>query len=482
METKEKKDNQAAKLSARQYINIDFNKIAKRILIIGNTENMFGQYTFLKDANCYSVETDNMAKEAYDALDYFIDRLENKARIDIIGNADTINYYNRMFGYLLDIELIKKSEFKNVKIKEVQNDNEYLTFMDTIKEQNIEYDFIIQNPPYSGSLHLEFLKKGLDILKKDSGKMTIIEPATWLINIRKNGKAKLYDEIKAKLNGHVSKVIVENYNIEFRTDLYMPFSVTYIDFSKEYENIEFNCFGETRIVNSLYDCNLIGDYNIIWSILNKVLTYGDMMEDHIYDKKTQKEDMWYCKYAEVIGGQLCALFDAKRRDVTTIDAANFDFGDPKNDIIFENNGVQPYPQTYYACGYHRYKNKIINKPHNSYDKGRKETDKIADCLVDTKEHLENWKHFIFNNKLPLFINMCLTIDQHNNSKPFLPWLVDKHYTDDDINKMFGFTEEEVALIDKTLKKYERHSPWFRRYMCGKDSVSSEEVQKFIDNL
>ena len=78
--------------------------------------------------------------------------------------------------------------------------------------------------------------------------------------------------------------------------------------------------------------------------------------------------------------------------------------------------------------------------------------------------------------------MCLTIDQHNNSKPFLPWLVDKHYTDDDINKMFGFTEEEVALIDKTLKKYERHSPWFRRYMCGKDSVSSEEVQKFIDNL
>lgn len=73
--------------------------------------------------------------------------------------------------------------------------------------QKMEFDFIIQNPPYSRSLHLEFLKKGLELLKKDSGKMTIIEPATWLINVRKNGKAPKYDEIKSILKGHVSKII-----------------------------------------------------------------------------------------------------------------------------------------------------------------------------------------------------------------------------------------------------------------------------------
>ena len=109
-------------------------------------------------------------------------------------------------------------------------------------------------------------------------------------------------------------------------------------------------------------------------------------------------------------------------------------------------------------------------------------DKIADNIYGTKTELENWKHFVFNNKLPLFLNIVLTIDQHNNSKDFLPWLVDKKYTDDEINQMFGFTDEEIKLIDSTLKKYERNSPWFKRYMCGKDSVSDEEVNNFIAEI
>ena len=82
----------------------------------------------------------------------------------------------------------------------------------------------------------------------------------------------------------------------------------------------------------------------------------------------------------------------------------------------------------------------------------------------------------------MFINIVLTIDQHNNSKDFLPWLVDKKYTDDEINKLFGFTNEEIKLIDVTIKKYERNSPWFKRYMCGKDSVSDEEVTEYIKKI
>ena len=73
----------------------------------------------------------------------------------------------------------------------------------------------------------------------------------------------------------------------------------------------------------------------------------------------------------------------------------------------------------------------------------------------------------------------MTIDQNNNSKDFLPWLVDKKYTDDEINKLFNFTDDEIKLIDTTIKKYERNSPWFKRYMCGKDSVTDEEVNNFI---
>ena len=52
----------------------------------------------------------------------------------------------------------------------------------------------------------------------------------------------------------------------------------------------------------------------------------------------------------------------------------------------------------------------------------------------------------------------------------------------DIYDMFGFTEDEIKLIETTIKKYERYSPWFKRYMCGPSSVSDEELQKFINEL
>ena len=125
---------------------------------------------------------------------------------------------------------------------------------------------------------------------------------------------------------------------------------------------------------------------------------------------------------------------------------------------------------------------IENEPLHAKDRGGKITDKIADNIYGTKEELENWKNFVFNNKLPLFLNIVLTIAQNNNSKEFVPWLVDKQYTDDEINKMFGFTEEEIRLMDVTLKKYERNSPWFKRYMCGKDSATDDEVNEFIKRI
>jgi len=142
---------------------------------------------------------------------------------------------------------------------------------------------------------------------------------------------------------------------------------------------------------------------------------------------------------------------------------------------------------YHDSLYHHIANDISKFPLHSCKAGGKNgshvlSDNIAANLFDTKEHLENWKHFVFNNKLPLFLNICLTIDQNNNSKDFVPWLVDRQYTDDEINQLFGFTDDEIKFVDSTIKKFERYSPWFKRYMCGKDSVTDEEVQKFIDTL
>ena len=149
-----------------------------------------------------------------------------------------------------------------------------------------KFDFIIQNPPYNKSLHLDFFNKGLDLLS-DTGKMVIIEPSTWLIELRQNitekksSQMKKYISLKERIKGHVSKVVIENFNIEFRTDNYMPFAITYIDNSKEYKQIEYLNFGIDKYVNSLYDCNLVGNIETIKSIFEKIKNY-DVVNNHIY--------------------------------------------------------------------------------------------------------------------------------------------------------------------------------------------------------
>ena len=355
----------------------------------------------------------------------------------------------------------------------------------------MKFDFIIQNPPYNKSLHLDFFNKGLDLLS-DTGKMVIIEPSTWLIELRhniaekKSSQMKKYIALKERIKGHVSKVVVENFNIEFRTDNYMPFAITYIDKSKEYKQIEYSNCGIVKYVNSLYDCNLIGDIEIIKSIFEKIKNY-DVVNNHIYipSKSEKIEGYYYCKIAGIISGsgsQLCAVFDPLRSSLSSNElnniAKNINFNDDSN-IMFENNGIRKHLQVYSTTLFHRYKNDISQVPLHKYDRGKHETDKEAECVTGTKQELENWKHYVFNNSLPLFINICLTIDQHNNSLPYIPWLVDKKYTDKDIYDMFGFTEDEIKLIETTIKKYERYSPWFKRYMCGPSSVSDEETKTTI---
>lgn len=335
------------------------------------------------------------------------------------------------------------------------------TLFGDIKKSQMKFETIVLNPPYNGSLHLEVLMNSLDFLASD-GWLRVVEPATWLINVRKNGKASIYDQIKARIKNHVKSVEIENLNKDFRTGLYVPFSITTIDMSQKFDTIEFICCGEHKEVDSIYDCNLIGKYETIWSILEKVQKYGDMMCRHITNEN-MGENVWYIKYDEILP---CGIEPAD--GIKGLGRSGVYGRDTNYITIGENEYLYSYIQ---SC-FNRFVG-IVNeipkklKGGSTYD-NPKYSDNNADCIYGSKEELENWKHFIFNNKLSLFINIVMTIDQNNNSKEFLPWLVDKHYTDEEINEMFGFTDEEIKLIDHTLKKFERKSPWFKRYMCGKD--------------
>lgn len=333
------------------------------------------------------------------------------------------------------------------------------------------YDCIIQNPPYSKSLHLDFLNLGLDNLASN-GRMVIIEPATWLINIRRNGKAGKYDAIKRRIEGHVESVVVENLNFEFGTVLHMPFATTTIDMGNTYEKIDFACCGEHKQVSSVYDCNLIGDYQLVQSILDKCKLFGDMVKSHVTDKALEG-DWCYAAYKTHLGSNTIGCGATTKKVGMSYDGKSGLWG---------SCAFGEYAKGYFISLYHLFNNEISDKPHCAYDKGKHLTDKVTNNVYGTRTEMENWKHFVFNNKLPLFLNLCLTDAQDCTSHEHVPWLVDRQYTDEEINRLFGFTADEVKLIDATILKFNRQSPWFRRYMCGRDSVSDDEVSEFMKKI
>ena len=146
------------------------------------------------------------SKQMYEIL---IKKCSTNAKI-VIADSKLVTFYFR-----------NKKNISCVNIKE----NDVDDFYNKLKNMP-KFDYIIQNPPYSGSLHLDFLKKGYEILN-NKGQMIIIEPAMWLINVRKYGKRnvemrsqssaiKKYDELKKMLEGQVKKIIIENYNWKWK--------------------------------------------------------------------------------------------------------------------------------------------------------------------------------------------------------------------------------------------------------------------------
>lgn len=324
-----------------------------------------------------------------------------------------------------------------------------------------KFDYIIQNPPYSGSLHLEFFKAGLSMLN-NTGQMVIIEPAIWLINVKKTGKAKLYDEVKNLVKGHAKSVEIDMAEPDFGIAAYFPLSITHIDKNTLYKSIGFKCFGQFAAVSSLYERNCVFDYDNLHSIFDKAKTHKDgTLDMHVFKpgKIEETDDMYFLRYSEILSR-------------TSYDRANYYYKNP-------NDGREYMIPLATMSSIHKNEKEIVKV--RGTHKVDKKYDKESSYLYGTKEELENWKHNL-HLALPVFLNTILTIDQNNNSKPYMPWLVDKQYTDDEIYKMFNFTKDEIELIERTLKKFERNSPWFKRYMTCASMVSDEEVQEFCDKL
>ena len=303
------------------------------------------------------------------------------------------------------------------------------------------------NPPYDGDLHLDFFNRTLDNLAED-GKVCIVEPGQWLVQLKNNGKytkekSKAY-EIKKKIEGHVKDVELQNLNKEFNIANKTVCSIVTVDYSKDYNKIDFNCCGDISQVNSIYDCNLIGDYATVKSILDKCRAYKDHMIDHCINTRKYKEyegkGYWFLRYGNYMIDNLGS-----------------------NQRVFDKMTKQ-IPRGIYNISY-----LVVaaeDKPITNHVPLSK-SGNPCDSVYGTKKELENWKYFTEHNNIVVFVNICLTIDEHNNSREYLPWLVDKKYTDEEIYKLLNINKEEQEFIENVVIRFERNSDWFKRYISGK---------------
>lgn len=318
------------------------------------------------------------------------------------------------------------------------------------------FDLIIQNPPYLQGTYLDFMEKAFDDLD-DYGELVSIQPATWLINLHNKGKNHIYRDLKRKFSHLTTKVIIENYNEKFNTGLYVPFSIISVYKRNVEKFFDVEVCGEKFTCESLGDINMIdstiGAKAIINDIVNKCLAYGDTMKNHIYQngKTETNKDTHYLKYLKIIGRSFC--------------------GDPRTSEGWYVNGLLA-PPCYYAIADVR--PGISDTPHYQLKNGRtyknpEFTDVLSDQVYGTKEELENFVHNVYHCNIFPFIAILFNNNMANQSRHYVPWIVDKKYTEEEIYEILDLNSQEIETIGSTVSKFNKDNDWYKRLQFGYDS-------------
>lgn len=324
------------------------------------------------------------------------------------------------------------------------------------------YDNIILKPQTKCEKALESFAECRSLLSPD-GRITLFCVASWLINLRGTSSTltRNSDMVKDMVRGHVKSVVIENLNVDMCDHDVVPSSIVSVDYSRKHKDIDFTLFGERKTVKDIDDCNLIGRRRDVMALMDKIMSYKDMSCSHITSTDLG-DGYYYCPYKDKMSWGVfgCESVDTNKGMVYKHDARWVD-----NDKSWLGQYIKGYYQP--MC--------------NAFDDTV--TNNFERCSVyGTLGDIENWRYFVLNNKLPLFISIVVTYTSISNIFKYVPWIVSDKYSDKEIYGMLGLTRKEIRLIETTLRKFKRHSPWYKRYICGKDSVPTEVVQNFVDKV
>lgn len=323
----------------------------------------------------------------------------------------------------------------------------------------MRFDYIIQNPPYSGLTHIDFLRNMYDLLP-ETGRMVIIQPSRFYIELRETKDRKeVFNPIIDHIKDNVYKIIIETLAFDFKITNEIPLAITYIDKSKTYKEKELIICGEQIITDDIYDCNLIGKRAVVNSILNKIQKYPDMMINH-KDKKSYKDSAAYVKYQGRVLMNVAKHFYTGNR-----------YGDYNNLGNFIKDEVHDLTlfRPYFDCCF--FKNREI---YNSIqdDMQNYVICDIFELYEQNKQALNNWKHFVYETYLGHFIPIVCLISKQNTVYNYMPFITD-YMNDEQLYKRFAFTEEEIKLIESTCRKFDRDNWWFKRYATGDMTIKKE---------
>lgn len=294
------------------------------------------------------------------------------------------------------------------------------------------FSVCLMNPPYMRSLHLHFLEKAIQMAQD----VVSIQPATFLINQRDTkNELEAYGPLKKKLDGHVVSCEINRYNNALGIGSFVPMTIIHADMAHDTRNIDFETSSIHTAVHTIWDCNLIGSYETMHSIMRKCQSYGDMLKQHVTYREIQDTNVKYLRISRILTWK---KYDSQSQ-------------------VMSHRCGNYYSFLLTPC-LHKYDREIY-----SYIPLTKNGNPSL-CVYGTDTQLINWEHFVLNNKLPLFLNCILSIDQQNNSLAYVPWIVDRKYTDDEIYRMLGITADEQHFIDDTIERYKYHNEYFKGIM------------------
>ena len=173
---KEKNTESLTKLADNTFINLDLSADIKNnanVLLIGsNLNGMFGYFKFDKNngikTNTVSHDLSRTNPKTYANLLFIINILRNNGTIYVVANEQILKeYFDMLFNFLNTQKICSKKQVKY--ISGIYNDKDYWDYDYTDEDgqkhtypgkmnklKDMQFDYIIQNQPYSGSLHLTF--------------------------------------------------------------------------------------------------------------------------------------------------------------------------------------------------------------------------------------------------------------------------------------------------------------------------------------